>query len=368
MTHYFKPFVFKVLVCTTLISNLQAAPVVGFVYDLNCVPDVYTLTRNGQTVPVNFNTPLQKGDQITINPDENIISLKLSYEQKISVKHHTPHTVVAPPLSVEITSIPCSVDAYSIKRNGQNLPMQPRVLVSDQIVVDKENPMIKLNLNGEVVEINQKNSPYTVKSTEPVFWTEWLNKIGLGMTELFKKQIQTFSNKFRFEDRGIDDDTPSAIPNLYTSLLKKRKRLVAGKRPLYLAWGGGKAPYELTIRGKKAPVILGPFQNQRIKTPNLDLTVGDYDLRICDARKECSKAYRFTVVDKSELPGYPDELTDSDIPEASRLTAQAVWLAAQKKWAFEAYQQIVPLAESEPPARIVRDALEMGKRIKLPKK
>jgi hypothetical protein len=369
MKHYFKPFIFSILVCTSLISKLQAAPVVGFVYNFNCLPDVYTLTRNGQTLPVKFNTSLQKGDQITVN-DKNIIELR--YEQKISAEPQTPHTVGAQPFLVaEITSIACPIDAYSVKRNGQTLAIPPTVSVGDQIVVDKDYPRIQLMLDGEKVEVNQKNSPYTVKLTDQGFWPRLMGKIGGLITELRVKNLQASLNKFKINTRGIDDK-PSAIPAPYIDLLsgRKQKTLVAGTRPLYLAWKGGKASYKLSIQqvGKKAPILSKYFQEQRIKTPDLDLTVGDYRLQICDAREKCSKDYRFTVVDKSELPDYPDELTD--IPEASRLTAQAVWLAAQKrnKWAFEAYQQIAPLAESEPPARLVRDALEMGKRIKLPKK
>ncbi|KHD09958.1 hypothetical protein PN36_14410 [Candidatus Thiomargarita nelsonii] len=302
MTHYFKPFIFSMLVSTILVSNLQAAPVVGFVSGLNDKPDVYTLIRNGQNLPMYLLMPLQQGDQIT--------------------------------------------------------------------VVEKSTILLKIE--GKEIEVKQEI--YTVKSTATISWFKSAENIGRTITKWFKDSISKTVIKIRTGDRG-NNDTPSDIPAPYITLLEwgERRALVAGKRPLYLAWGGGKAPFYLTIQqaGNNSPVILGPFKEQRIKTPDLDLTaVGDYDLKVCDAQEKCSENYTFAVVDKSEPPKYPHELTDSRIPEMPRFLVQAFWLAAQerRKWAFEAYQQIAPLAESEQPARILRDALEIGKPIQLPKK
>jgi len=98
------------------------------------------------------------------------------------------------------------------------------------------------------------------------------------------------------------------------------------------------------------------------------LTAGDYRLQIKDAGNRTTN-YIFTVV-KSK-PVYPKELLNASVSEATRLTAQATWLAAQKgkKRVFEAYQQIAALAERYPPARVVRHALEQRARIpRLPKK
>lgn len=81
--------------------------------------------------------------------------------------------------------------------------------------------------------------------------------------------------------------------------------------------------------------------------------VGYYYLQIKDADNRTAN-YIFRVV-KSK-PAYPKALVDTSVSEDTRLTAQATWLAAQKrkKWVFEAYQDIAALAESYPAARIVR--------------
>lgn len=362
-----KLFFLNILMCLTLLGNTQAAPVAGRIDHFNCIPEVYTLIRNGQSLPVEFYTELQKGDQVAINTDKNALSLKLRYEQKIPlVKPQAPYTVVAPPLSIDSAKGACSLDAYTIKRNGKSLPIPPRLLVNDQIVADKTKPSLQLTLGETVIVVNHQNSPYTVIKAADQPSNPLLAWIGQTITQLHTETFKSITDLLK--RRGIDD-TPSTMPAPYTNLLKKRKhrKLVAGTRPLYLAWKGGKAPYDLTIKRANQKLLEEKgLKEQRIKTPVLDLTVGDYRLRICDAQKKCSVDYAFSVVESK--PEYPRELKDSRIPEATRLTAQATWLAAQgrKKWFFEAYQQIAGL--SEPSARIVRDALEQGARIKLPKR
>ena len=85
--------------------------------------------------------------------------------------------------------------------------------------------------------------------------------------------------------------------------------------------------------------------------------LGIYLLQITDAQQQRTD-YTLNVV--ASKPTYPNELINSKLPESTRLIAQAIWLAAQEdgRWWFEAYQHVAALAESYPPARIVRDALE----------
>ena len=63
------------------------------------------------------------------------------------------------------------------------------------------------------------------------------------------------------------------------------------------------------------------------------------------------------------------ELQKANLPEFTRLTLQAAWLAAQDRgrWAFEAYQSVAPIAQYYQPARILRDTLEKGERVVEPK-
>jgi hypothetical protein len=369
-----KRFTISALVCTS-IGNVQAADIVGQIDSLNCVPDVYSLTRNGQSLAVKFFTQLREGDQVAINTDKNTLSLDLSYKGSIGVHHQTPSYKLdkALPLSVKVTNAACPPDeAYSFKRDGKVLPIQPTLLVGDQIVVNKATPTIHLKFgDNEVVKVNYENSPYTVESKGKVstslgnLWA-WVGQV---VTDLFEEELQT--TIATINTRGIGGTSPD-IPAPYTNLLKESsyRNLVAGTRHLYLAWGGGKAPYELTIKSADKSLILDEkgIQEKRIKTQDFSLTEGNYNLQIKDAENRTAN-YIFTVV-KSK-PAYPKELLETSVPEATRLTAQAIWLAAQKKkkWVFEAYQQIAELAEHYPAARVVRNALEQRAPIpKLPKK
>jgi hypothetical protein len=366
-----KPFTISALVCT-FVGNVQAADIKGQIDSFNCVPDVYSLTRDGKKMAVKFFTQLREGDQVAINTDKNTLSLDLSYKGTIGVHHQTPSYKLdkALPLSVKVTNAACLPEAYSFMRDGKSLPIQPTLLVGDQIVVNKATPTIHLKLgNNEVVKVNYENSPYTVKSkgnmssTSSNLWA-WLKQV---VTDWHEEELQT--TLASVNTRGIGDTSPD-ISAPYTNLLKKYRyrNLVAGTRPLYLAWGGGKAPYELTIKSAagKALLILKGVQKKRIKTPDFSWMVGNYHLQIKDIDNRTAD-YIFTVV-KSK-PAYPKELLE--VPEATRLTAQAIWLAAQKKkkWVFEAYQQVAELAERYPAAQVVRHALEQRARIpKLPKK
>jgi hypothetical protein len=368
-----KHFIICALVCT-FVGNVQAADIKGQIDYFNCVPDVYSLTRDGKKKAVKFFTQLREGDQVAINTDKNTLSLDLSYEGSIGVHHQTPSYKFdkALPLSVKLTNAACPPDdAYSFKRDGKILLIQPTLLVGDQIVVNKATPTIHLKFgDNEVVKVNYENSPYTVKSKGKVSSTRsnlwaWLKQV---VTDWHEEELQT--TVATINTRGVGDAPPD-ISAPYTHLLKKyrSRNLVAGTKPLYLAWGGGKAPYELTIKSAgKAVLILKGVQKKRIKTPIFSLMVGDYQLQIKDAGNRTAD-YLFTVV-KSK-PAYPKELLDTSVSEATRLTAQATWLAAQKKkkWVFEAYQQIAELAERYPAARVVRHALEQRARIpRLPKK
>lgn len=368
-----KHLTISALVCT-FFGHVQAANIVGQVDDFNCFPDVYSLTRDGKKMAVKFFTQLREGDQVAINTDKNTLSLDLSYEGSIGVHYKTPSYKFdkALPLSVKLTNAACPPDdAYSFKRDGKILPIQPTLLVGDQIVVNKATPTIHLKLgDNEVVKVNYENSPYTVKSKGKVSSTRsnlwaWLKQV---VTDWHEEEIQT--TLVTVSTKGVGDAPPD-ISAPYTHLLKEYsyRNLVAGTRALYFAWGGGKAPYELTIKSAgKALLILKGVQKKRVKTQNFSLTVGNYDLQIKDADNRTAN-YLFTVVNSK--PAYPKELLETSVSEATRLTAQATWLAAQKKkkWVFEAYQQIAELAERYPAARVVRHALEQRARIpKLPKK
>jgi len=342
------------------IGNLQAAPIVGSIQDFNCDSKVYTHTRNGKNLPVYHNNKLQEGDIIAINSEKNTISFKLSYEKQIpKVTAETSYTVTTPPaLLIQNLSATCPPEAYKIQRNAEIIPIPIWLSIGDSILVNKEIPFIKLKLGNKELVINHNNSPYTIKSTQPIsWWSKLLDNIGETITGLQDEKFKQFTTLLH--NRGVNNPSSSKIPAPYTLLLKKRRarKIVASIKPLYLAWNSGKAPYNIILKRGKKEVFSITSPERRIKTTSVTLKKGEnYKLQICDAQKKCSN-YKFTVVNQ---PDYPPELTD--------ITAKATWLAAQnRKWYFEAYQQLAPLAEKEGAARIVRNALEQGARIKLPK-
>ena len=111
--------------------------------------------------------------------------------------------------------------------------------------------------NEQPVEVNYKNSPYTVKSKGKVSSTSsniwaWLKQV---LTDWHEEELQT---TVAIVNTKAVRDKPSKISAPNTHLLKKyrSRNLVAGTRPLYLAWERGKAPYELTLKSAGKTLLI----------------------------------------------------------------------------------------------------------------
>jgi len=115
-------------------------------------------------------------------------------------------------------------------------------------------------------------------------------------------------------------------------------------------------------------VSLSGNQTQWIKTKALALKAAEsYQVTIKDAKGQ-QVTETFSVIATTAIK-YPEELQDGSLSTESRQTVQAMWLAAQKRvwWMFEAYQQTSEIADKHYPARLLRDRLEKGLRVRKPR-
>ncbi len=105
------------------------------------------------------------------------------------------------------------------------------------------------------------------------------------------------------------------------------------------------------------------LQTTRLQHDSLELTEGSYQVEIRDSEHKTLTAM-FQAVPKSELPQLPPEFDESyqqsTLDANAKATLFAAWLLEEKKeeWEFEAYQLVVPLADTYYPALLIKEQLE----------
>lgn len=192
------------------------------------------------------------------------------------------------------------------------------------------------------------------------------------LDNLLKWACHFLSERYEYEKECSREHlyTPRNGKNgsLFIPLLEGPMILAAAKRPFCLSWQGGKSPYRIRLyhQYERRPFIeREPVKENSLRIDNLALSPGNYNLKIDDAKGRNIKA-KFTVVDPNELPRMPhqEELRQSDLAEAAKITLYATWLAAQNdgKWIFECYQRVAEIADKYHPACLLCNALADGQR------
>ena len=158
---------------------------------------------------------------------------------------------------------------------------------------------------------------------------------------------------------GTIDTAPLAMQLL---ALKRNAKLIEGKRVLYLAWYGGKPPYQVQISYEDNILGKQNIKSRKVRLKKLFFKKGQsYAVVVSDAQKNKVKG-KFTVVGKDYIPELQSiqqaiQRTESEIKQAILL---ATWFVGKKEeWVFEAYQQVAGITEDEMAARI-QIALTIG--------
>ncbi|OQW90485.1 MAG: hypothetical protein BWK79_19750 [Beggiatoa sp. IS2] len=283
---------------TTLFATVS---VVGKIEDLACPSDYYSLERQGEPLPVRIFTELQAGDKLALKSDKLVLPSK---ENGVG---------------------PCKT------------------------VINPETPILSISLNGKPNQIVKL--PYTVPAGPAIATTT-----GNVISQISSWLNQQHDNQLKVLVSLTGKANDSLKPQI--AVLKgNHQKLLAGDRKLLIAWQFGKPPFTVTISGNGGQPQTYHNLLQRKLQQRLKLMPGRYRLTLKDANQQTAD-YSFTVVDSQlQLPSSQKlrDLTD----QSARLVAQTLCLAVQDKgiWRFEAIQQIAQLAESDAPAKILRDAL-----------
>jgi hypothetical protein len=357
---------FLLLILTLPPASLQATPVAGAITGLHCLHDHYLLTRSGQptNLPVQIFTEVREGDTIAIHANQPALHYRDDQLNLQTVTYQQlPFTMPTAGKELEPS---CDFSLYTVKHQGHPLPSLPSVLqAKDVIDLLPDQPMLQLQLGSQsvITDVKYKDLAYTVHATGevPTIKNNLVTWLGQWLTQAHENQLQ---QAVILRTRGETENatTPPSIPVLAKA--KPEQQLVAGERLLELAWKGGKAPFTLTLaHAGHTQVLATNLQTQWIRQ-RVSLSPGKYQLLLQDTQTKEPVKYQFTVI--TQLPSFPDELSPVNLSTTNlRLVTQAAWLASQEeeKWLWEAYQQVVILADNYSPVRTLKTALEQGQRI-----
>jgi len=263
--------------------------------------------------------------------------------------------------------------AFLIKREGQKLhkigPLKP-LQVGDKITVRKpthdfehlpnKDNFITLALDDgrlkTLTYADTQEKPYSVPTTvvdSPNLVDGIMNSFSISFNRLWKNHIQAIQ-------LYTQDGNDKIIPLSMRLFKGNNAKLLAGNRALHLAWYDGKPPYQVRISSMADQTVIW---NQKTQTTEIhfekqQIAVGRYQVVVTDSQG-AKVTGEFTAVTEA-LPLSP-EIEQSRLPELSKKTLQAAWLAKEGGWHFEAYQQVTKITGYYP-AQLVKLGLERGKR------
>jgi len=156
--------------------------------------------------------------------------------------------------------------------------------------------------------------------------------------------------------RGHED--PLSLP-----LIENGTSLIGSSHTaLALAWDGGTAPFHIQVLGPGGRQLAGTDADGwrvRLPLPAGRLASGPIHVVIQDRTGDTVRR-SLEVVSPESVPAASAPLSHHDLPPELQtvLAADSLIQTHRKRWTFEAYQDVAPLADSYEPARLLRDCLE----------
>lgn len=159
---------------------------------------------------------------------------------------------------------------------------------------------------------------------------------------------------------GRCDDVAGAAPLTMPIVGDRGAAILAGTRDLPLVWGGGCAPYRVTLlRGADTVAWRGDLESGQVRLDRTTLRPGPHLLVVTDGGARRLEA---TIDVVGALPALPPDLANADSDLG--IIAQAVWLAQQDggRWRFDSFERLRPLIRAgNPLAGAVADGILWGR-------
>lgn len=231
-------------------------------------------------------------------------------------------------------------------------------------------------LDGDRIRVKQAGQTFTVRYTD-------------GTRETFGAEVGVFGPlELRGDDSTVLGNLMASLAGAFSDLREHRVETVAtytrgdgaltlepvfssgdtvlveGRRDLYLSWRDGETPFSVVITREDSdtPAFrVAGIEAQSWRIEQIDLTPGTYRVEIAGAGN--AVAFPLQVVDAQYRPGVAPSCRDAAVSDELQTLTHAYCLASidDGLWAFEAYQLLMPVANSGyPPAELLLDGLRAG--------
>ena len=252
------------------------------------------------------------------------------------------------------------INGIRIERHGKSiapallLPLQ----VGDRLTSLRPDNELYVQLGNHRVIITAQNSPYRIPAIDapPGFLNRLRSKLVSVGGRLTTQYVRS-SIPISTSSRG--GDSPLSMPLIEDGVSRFRTT----RTGLALAWDGGTAPFLVRVLAIGKQELASQHVADGVRT-RVEFTRGPVPLGIIQVVVQDSAGgvvEKFVqVVPSIALLGKSKQLAQSDLPLELQtvLSANSTILANHKRWGFEAYQDIAPLADAYEPARLLRDCLE----------
>ncbi len=238
---------------------------------------------------------------------------------------------------------------YRVRRGDALLPVYPlmRLRSGDRIEVGEgAGPMRVYISETQALVIDRARSPYSVPAGVELAGP-WANMLKWAAA-LFAGHAGHGGARVEIKSRG-DAALPPASGLLFVDPVK----LVAGRRPLALAWTNGEPPFSVSLKrlGEDPRPLLETTGVPYTAWVSSDLHVepGTYLLEIRDAQQR-DLTTEIHVVDPAAAPRLDPGLVPAGVSAQTADILAAAWLAGQDDgwvWRLEAYQALAETANAD---------------------
>jgi len=256
-----------------------------------------------------------------------------------------------------------SVGDFKLSRNGQLVAVKIFLMLEEGDCIDVVHSGSTLWIASDNPSIPRKavsyeNPPYCLKS-EDIGRARGLGSnlvawIGGWLTDRVTTQARAVvSTVARGEEMQYISLPLASLGGL---------KMVAGRRPMYLAWEGGCPPYSVRVVTEDGHGVLmhqQGIQESRFTSAPMFFRPGRYRIEIGDKDENVKQALE--VVESGAMPSPPSELQATKGSDDMQALLKAAALASHGSgWAFEAYQIASELGDHYQPARVLRESIEQG--------
>jgi len=247
-----------------------------------------------------------------------------------------------------------------IERDGQ--PLTPALLLplqaGDRVTALTPGSELYAQVGNRRVVVTVRNSPYHIPAVDapPGFITR-LRSTLVSMGAKLTTQYVRSSSPVSTSSRGREG--PLSLPLIEDGT----SRISSNRTMLALAWDGGTPPFQVQILGPGGQPLAAADRDEwrvRLVLPAGGVSPGAIHITVQDRTGDTVRR-SIEVVSPESVPAASPALSHQDLPPDLQqvMAADALIQTHRKRWAFEAYQNIAPLADSYEPARLLRDCLEM---------